>query len=127
MNNIYSSRKIEEALKQNINFMWLCGMSKPDHNTINRFRGKRLQKTLEPIFAQIVLLLFDEGLLNIKDVYTDGTKIEANANRYTFVWGESIKTNREKIKQQLKELWAYAKEVTTSEMDDDTDPSAFEK
>jgi len=38
INNIYSSRKIEEALQQNIHFMWLTGMSKPDHNTINRFR-----------------------------------------------------------------------------------------
>ena len=127
MNNIYSSRKIEEALGQNIFFMWLCGMSKPDHNTINRFRGKRLQQTLERIFAEVVLLLCEEGLLNIKDLYTDGTKIEANANRYSFVWGKSIKTNREKIKQQLKELWAYAKEVTASEINDDTDPSGFEK
>jgi hypothetical protein len=127
MNNIYSSRKIEEALRQNIMFMWLCGMSKPDHNTINRFRGKRLQKTLEPIFAQVVSLLCEEGLLSIKDLYTDGTKIEANANRYSFVWGKSIKTNREKIRQQLKELWDYSKAVTASEMDDDTDPSNFEK
>ena len=44
INNIYSSRKIKEAVAQNINFMWLAGMSKPDHNTINRFRGKRIQK-----------------------------------------------------------------------------------
>lgn len=127
MNNIYSSRKIEEALCQNIMFMWLCGMSKPDHNTINRFRGQRLQKTLEPIFSQVVLMLHEEGLLSIKDLYVDGTKVEANANRYTFVWGKSIKTNREKIKQQLKELWDYAKNVAASEMDDDTDPSNFEK
>src|SRR5437870_3065297 len=41
--NIYSSRKIEEALQQNIHFMWLSGMSEPDHNTINRFRGERLK------------------------------------------------------------------------------------
>jgi transposase len=127
MNNIYSSRKIEEALHQNIMFMWLCGMSKPDHNTINRFRGQRLQKTLEPIFSQVVLMLHDEGLLSIKDLYVDGTKVEANANRYTFVWGKSIKTNREKIRQQLKDLWDYAKNVAASEMDDDTDPSKFEK
>lgn len=46
INNIYSSRKIEEALQESIYFMWLTGMSKPDHNTINRFRGQRLQKTL---------------------------------------------------------------------------------
>lgn len=127
MNNIYSSRKIEEALSQNVCFMWLCGMSKPDHNTINRFRGDRLQKTLEPIFNEVVLLLCEEGLLNIKDLYTDGTKIEANANRYTFVWGKSIKTNREKIRQQLKELWNYAKQVAATEVPDDTDPADFEK
>src|SRR3989337_1449080 len=126
INNIYSSRKIEEALTQNICFMWLSGMSKPDHNTINRFRGQRLQKTLQPIFTQVVLLLCEEGLLTIKDVYTDGTKIEASANRYTFVWGKAIKNNKEKIKQRLNELWLYAQQVAAAELDD-TDPSGFEK
>ena len=68
INNIYSSRKIEEAVSQNIYYMWLSGMSKPDHNTINRFRGQRLQQTLQPIFTQVVVLLCEEGLLNIKDL-----------------------------------------------------------
>lgn len=126
INNVYSSRKIEESVSQNINYMWLSGMSKPDHNTINRFRGQRLQKTLQPIFTQVVLLLCEEGLLSIKDLYTDGTKIEANANRYTFVWGNSIKTNKEKMKKQLNELWQYAQSVAASELDD-TDPSGFDK
>jgi len=126
VHNIYSSRKIEEALQQNIYYMWLSGMSKPDHNTINRFRGKRLQQTLEPIFTQVVLLLCEEGLLTIKDLYTDGTKIEASANRYTFVWGKAVKNNKEKIKQQLNELWQYAQKVAAAELDD-TDPSGFEK
>lgn len=126
INNIYSSRKIEEAVAQNICYMWLSGMSKPDHNTINRFRGQRLQKTLQPIFTQVVLLLCEEGLLSIKDLYTDGTKIEANANRYTFVWGNAIKGHREKIKKQLNELWQYAQSVAASELDD-TDPSGFHK
>jgi transposase len=126
INNIYSSRKIQEALTQNIHFMWLSGMSTPDHNTINRFRGQRLQQVLEPIFTQVVLLLVEEGLLSLRDVYTDGTKIEANANRYTFVWGNAIKTNKEKIKKQLGELWQYAKKVAASELDD-TDPSGFDK
>lgn len=67
--------------------MWLSGMSKPDHNTINRFWGSRLQKTLQPIFTQIGLLLYDEGLLSVKDVYTNGTKIETYTNRNSFVWG----------------------------------------
>ena len=126
INNVYSSRKIEEAVGQNINYMWLSGMSKPDHNTINRFRGQRLQKTLQPIFTQVVLLLCEEGLLNIKDLYTDGTKIEANAKRYTFVWGKAIKRSKERIKEQLNELWQYAQKVAASELDD-TDPSGFDK
>ena len=126
INNIYSSRKIEQALQESIYFMWLTGMSKPDHNTINRFRGQRLQKTLQPIFTQVVLLLCEEGLLSLKDLYTDGTKIEANANRYTFVWGKAIKTSKERIKQQLDELWRYAQSVAASELND-TDPSGFKK
>src|SRR6201996_5595894 len=126
INNIYSSRKIEEVLQRDIYFMWLSGMSKPDHNTINRFRGKRLQNTLQPIFTQVVLLLCEEGLLSLKELYTDGTKIEANANRYTFVWGKAIKTNKEKIKKQLNELWEYAQTIAAAELDD-TDPSGFDK
>lgn len=126
INNIYSSRKIEEAVGQNVNFMWLAGLQKPDHNTINRFRGVRLQKTLKPVFNQVVVMLCEEGLLNIRELYTDGTKIEANANRYTFVWGKAIKTSRERITKQLDELWKYAQAVAASELDD-TDPSGFKK
>lgn len=126
INNVYSSRRIEEAVSNHIHYMWLAGMTKPDHNTINRFRSERLQKTLQPIFTQVVMLLCEQGLLNIKELYTDGTKIEANAGRYTFVWGKSISTNTEKIKKQLNDLWQYARCVAASEMDD-TDPSGFDK
>ena len=83
-------------LKVNIHFMWLSAMGKPDHNTINRFRGQRLQKTLQPIFTQAVLLLCEEGVLSIKDLYTDGTRIEASANRYTFVWAMPLKPIKKK-------------------------------
>jgi IS5 family transposase len=66
-------------------------------------------------------MLCDEGLLNLKDIYTDGTKIEANANRYTFVWGKAIKTSRDRISRQLDELWSYALGVAAAELED-TDP-----
>lgn len=71
-------------------------------------------------------MLAAEGLLSIKEIYTDGTKIEANANRYTFVWGNAIKTNKEKMKQQLDDLWKYAKSIAAVESDD-TDPDGFDK
>ena len=117
ISNIYSSRKIEEACTQNIHFMWLSAMQKPDHNTINRFRSERLRDVLRHIFTQVVQLLAAEGLLSLKELYVDGTKIEAAANRYTFVWGNAIKTNKEKIGRQLDELWAYAQKVAAEEMD----------
>ena len=126
INNIYSTRKIEQELLQNIHFMWLAAMNQPDHNTISRFRSNRLQHTLKPIFTQVVLLLCEEGLLSIKDLYTDGTKIEANANRYTFVWGKAINTSRERIKTQLDDLWKYAQSIASSELDDH-DPGGFDK
>lgn len=126
INNTYSSRKIEAALKENIHYMWLSGMSTPDHNTINRFRSERLKEVLRQVFTQVVLLLAEQGVLNIKELYTDGTKIEANANRYTFVWGNAIKTSKERIKKQLDELWQYAQKVAAAELPD-TDPTRFDK
>src|SRR4051812_48099267 len=53
--NIYSSRRLEEATQQNIHFMWLAGMNRPDHNTINRFRSERLKEEIKSIFTQVVL------------------------------------------------------------------------
>jgi len=109
--NIYSSRKLEQALKENVHFMWLSAMNRPDHNTLNRFRSERLKGELKDIFAQIVVYLGKEGLVSLQTVFTDGTKIEANANRYTFVWGKAIKKNEERIESQLEELWNYTQEI----------------
>jgi transposase len=120
LNNTYSSRRMESALKENIHFMWLSGMNKPDHNTINRFRGERLKDVLKTVFAQVVELLVEAGHVSLKEVFTDGTKIEAQANRYTFVWGNAIKTSKAKMEEQLKELWAYAERVAAEELQDET-------
>jgi transposase len=124
--NIYSSRKMEAAVKENIHLMWLSGMNRPDHNTLNRFRGDRLKEVLKDIFVQVVHLLAEQGLVSLKELYVDGTKIEANANRYSFVWGNAIKSNKEKMKKQLDELWQYAQQVAKDEMDL-PEPPSFDK
>ena len=85
MDNTYSSRKIEKAMRENINYMWLSGKQVADHNTIARFRSKKLKTIFKDIFKQVVLLLADEGLVTLKEVFTDGTKIESVGGRYTFV------------------------------------------
>jgi transposase len=126
LTNQYSSRKLEQAVSQNIYFMWLSAMSYPDHNTINRFRSDRLKGVLKEVFSQVVLLLVDSGVITLKEAYLDGTKIEANANRYTFVWGRSIIRSKERIRKQLDELWAYAESVARAELENN-EPESFEK
>ena len=126
LTNQYSSRKIEQAVTQNIHFMWLSAMSYPDHNTINRFRSDRLKGVLREVFSQVVLLLVEKGIITLKEAYLDGTKIEANANRYTFVWGRSISKSKERIKKQLDELWNYAESVAREELENN-EPDSFEK
>ena len=106
--------------------MWLSAMSYPDHNTINRFRSDRLKGVLKEVFSQVVLLLVEKGIITLKEAYLDGTKIEANANRYTFVWGRSITKSKERIKKQLDELWAYAESVAKEELENN-EPAVFEK
>jgi transposase len=114
--NIFSSRRMESALKENIHFMWLSGMSRPDHNTLNRFRSERLKEVLKEIFAQVVFLLVESGHVSLHEIYVDGTKIESKANRYTFVWGNAIKTSKERMSEQLKALWEYTQTIAKDEL-----------
>jgi len=124
LSNTYSSRKIEQAVQSNIHYMWLAGMQRPDHNTINRFRNDKLKGVLKEVFGQVVSLMVNQGLVNIKLIYTDGTKLEANANKYTFVWGKSIKKYKQGIQNQLEELWKYADSIAKEELKDN-DPTIY--
>ncbi|MBV7282860.1 IS1182 family transposase [Corynebacterium sp. TAE3-ERU30] len=127
MDNIYSSRKIEKAMRENINFMWLSAKQVADHNTIARFRSEKLKEVFKDLFAQVVMLLAQEGLLSLKKVYTDGTKIESVAGRYTFVWGNAIKTRKAKMAEQLEELWNYAQSIADQQDQDPPEPPSFKK
>lgn len=126
MDNTYSSRKIEKAMRENINYMWLSGKQVVDHNTLARFRSKKLKDCFKDIFTEVVMLLAKEGLLSLKEVFTDGTKIESAAGRYTFVWGNAIKTNKEKMAKQLEDMWNYAQSIADHE-DHDPEPPDFKQ
>ncbi|KUO61720.1 MAG: transposase [Gracilibacter sp. BRH_c7a] len=98
MNNIYSSRKIEKACRRDINFMWLLeGNQAPDHSTIARFRKGYLDEAVEDLFYQMVEYLHQIGEVQFENLFVDGTKIEANANRYTFVWKKVVTKNKAKM------------------------------
>ena len=102
--NVYSCRKIEKALQENIHFMWLSGNSTPDYRTINYFRGKRLKAHIQNLFADVVRLLLELKYLSLDVQYIDGTKIESAANRYTFVWKGSIEKNKAKLETKINSV-----------------------
>ena len=86
MNGIYSSREIESSCRNDIRFMWILQNEPvPDHSTIARFQNERLTGVMEELFYQLTEKLYQMGELSYKNMFVDGTKIEANANRYTFV------------------------------------------
>ena len=104
LNNIYSCRKIEKALQENIHFMWLSGNSTPDFRTINDFRGKRLKEDIKSLFSAIVLLLQESGYVSLDVQYIDGSKVESASNRYTFVWRGSVEKNKVKLESKIQSI-----------------------
>lgn len=112
---IYSSRQIAAATRENIHFMWLSGGNRPDYRTINRFRGERLSETIQEVFGKLVLYLVERGYINLKHYFPDGTKIEADAKKYSYVWKKSTLRYQEGIRQQVRELFKEIDELNDEE------------
>lgn len=106
MKGVYTSRKIEELCRENIQFIWLLeGQKAPDHCTISRFRsGEKTQQAIENLFYQYASLLEKRGFTEHNEVFIDGTKLESKANRYTFVWRKTVEKQLIKIREQAKIL-----------------------
>lgn len=116
LTNVYSGRRMACLLEENVFFMWLAGMNRPDFRTINRFRSERLADgRFESIFHQVVMLLHDEGLISLDVQYIDGTKIESVSNKYTFVWKGSIEKNKAKLMAKVDGVLKEAEGVLAEE------------
>jgi transposase len=112
---IYSSRRIAKALRENIHFMWISGNSRPDFRTINRFRGEVLRAVMEEIFASVLELLIEEGYVKLEHYFLDGTKIEANAGKYTYVWAKSTKRYQGQLQEKVRQLLDEIERVNEEE------------
>lgn len=98
---IYSSRKIAQATRENINFMWICGMHPLEHSTVNRFRTDRIRPIFEEVFTDVVWVLAEGGHITLDTYFLDGTKMEANANRYSFVWKRKVDNYRDALRARV--------------------------
>ena len=104
MKGIYSSRALAKACKRDINFKWLLhGQNSPTHNAIDRFRRQRLAHCVENLFNQFIKKLRELNEIQFKNIFIDGTKIEAYANIYTFVWKKATDKFEDKLQKKIRE------------------------
>ena len=104
--SIFSGRKIEAMSKDSIRAMWLTQSQFPNFRTINRFRVNPLvQPILQECFIQFRNQLVSQKLIDEEAIFIDGTKLEANANKYTFVWKKSTERFEESLRQKSKESY----------------------
>ena len=91
MRGVRSVDRIVELCERDLAFIWLTRGQKPKRDAFYEFKGKKLtSKILDDLNYQFLRRLQKEGLVTLKELFIDGTKIEANANRYTFVWRGTI-------------------------------------
>jgi len=83
---IYTSRPLAKKLRSDIGFMWLSGGQYPDFKTLSNFRSVRMQGMVDVVFKTVLSYLVEHGYVDLEDLYIDGSKWEANGNKYKRVW-----------------------------------------
>ncbi len=112
---IYSSRQMAKALRESVPFLWLSGLNQPDFRTLNRFRGEILKGIIEEVFLALLKLLIAEKYVKLEDYFVDGTKIEANANRYTAVWAKNTERYEQQLAEKVSQLMGTIEQLNQAE------------
>ena len=91
MRGVRSVDRIVELCERDLAFIWLAKGRRPKRDAFYDFKSEKLtSEILDDLHYQFLRRLEKEGLITLKELFIDGTKIEANANRYTFVWRGTI-------------------------------------
>ena len=107
---IYTGRKIAKALRQDIHFMWLSGMSRPDFRTINNFRSSKAKEVIEQLFKQMLLFLMDHGYIKMENYFCDGSTFSGDCNKHKMVWKKNAERFKAGTEEKCRELF---KEIDT--------------
>lgn len=91
-NGYISLRELEDSCKVNLRFMYLMDHETPSYRTFGYFINEVLGDSIEEIFSDINQKIFETEHVDLQHLYIDGSKFEANANKYSWVWK---KGNRE--------------------------------
>ena len=99
-----SLRDLEDKCKVNLRFMYLMDRETPSYRTFGYFINEILSDSVEEIFADINRAIFEEEHVDLQHIYIDGSKFEANANKYSWVWKKATEKSRYRLYKKITEL-----------------------
>lgn len=111
---VRASRKIEERLHSDVVFMWLAGLQRPDFRTICLFR-KDNKPAIEGLFAQVLVVAKQLGLLKLGLVALDGTKLRASAGIGSFKKVSEWRKELAKVQEEVRRMLADAEAQDTAD------------
>lgn len=99
-----SLRELEDNCKVNMRYMYLMNWKTPSYRTFGYFINEVLAGSIEEIFLDINQAIFRAEKVDLAHIYIDGTKLEANANKYTWVWKKATEKSRYRLYAQITAL-----------------------
>jgi len=111
---VYSSRRIQKRLREDIAFKVLAAGNEPDFRTISDFRKIHI-KTLENLFEQVLTMALECGAIKLGRVSLDGTKLKANASKHKAMSYGRMKEKQHQLKEEVKQLLAAAEAADEEE------------
>ena len=112
MRGIRAVDRIVELCERDLAFIWLTQGEKPQRDAFYDFINNKLTgEILDDLNYQFLRRLKKEGLITLEALYIDGTKIEANANRYTFVWRGTVNYHLAGLLDTIDALYARYNEL----------------
>jgi hypothetical protein len=104
---VFSSRKIQKRLREDIPFKVLAAGNEPDFRTISDFRKIHVE-ALENLFEQVLAMALECGAIKLGRVSLDGTKLKANASKHKAMSYDRMKEKQQQLKKEVKQLLAAA-------------------
>jgi transposase len=111
---VFSSRKLEKRLIEDVAFRVLAAGNEPDFRTISEFRRMHL-KALEGLFEQVLKLALQLGAMKLGRVAIDGSKIKANASKHKAMSYQRMQEEEKRLKEEARRLLAEADRVDKEE------------
>ena len=100
-----SLRELEKKCKTDIRYIWLMNYEHPSYKTFGNFINTYLSNNIDELFKDVNEIIFKKDNVDLSHLYIDGTKLEANANKYTWVWKKAAEKSRFKLFAKIKNLF----------------------